>query len=201
MRVASLAMVGAGALLLMADSVECPDGYAEARFDASFTSTCPIELAPAKGEVHILLPAGNNQQDDALRTGLRAAGFGADSVSTRSSGANSDVCTAKSFTFTRESGTPRLRCSDVTLGSSEQTVTCDGRGQTPLVLRLGRRDLSDGSTPDAAPNDAGDAGDAEGGASTSDGGLAPAPAPSGTAFDPSGDSAIACTITFKQLPR
>src|SRR5262249_24994093 len=151
---ASLTMLGAGALLLMADSASCPDGYSDAKVDMSFTSTCPTDFAPKEGSLHFALPAGKDDsaQQKALADALRVAGIdapGARVNQIESGGDSKNVCRPISFSLYRAS--PAFNCGNIVLGLGEQNVTCkSGSSATPLALRVGveARDYNapDGST-------------------------------------------------------
>lgn len=147
-------MLGGGALLLMADSADCPDGYSAAKYDATFKSTCPVSLVPETGTVHIDLKASNSAggigDGTGLERDLRAAGFNINRASVNTSGGG-DTCSQSGFSF--EMSGPRY-CRLVNFALAEQTVTCSRNTVSPYALRLGRRDLSDGAVGDAETSDA-----------------------------------------------
>ena len=201
-RIASFAALGGGAFLLVADSAECPDGYVESRFAASFVSSCPAGVGPREGTVAITVPGGDGtSQDTSIVEGLRTAGFIVDEATSRTGNAG-DVCTTAGFSFRRTSGDVRFTCSDLRFDASRQEVKCSGQALTPLALSFGRRNVTDGAAEDFG--DAGDAGDAadegdgasDGGESEADSGIGK-PAPSARPAPGFGASQpIDCAITF-----
>ena len=72
---ASLAALGVVGLALVGDSSQefCTDGYAAARIDLAFTSTCPTWFGPARGEIHL----ATNKSDGALSAEFDEAIFNA----------------------------------------------------------------------------------------------------------------------------
>lgn len=188
-RLCSLLALGAGALLLLADSADCPDGYAGATWNASFASTCPADLVPATGSVHLTLANGNNPDEAALLRDLRAAGLKVAAAQVQTGGGG-NTCAQSGFRLELDaaSGGPRY-CTRVSFDGPSQEVTCTTTPPSATALRLGRRDLSDASSSDedATADAAGDAAAVEDADAT-----APVePADASAAAPPT-----TCTITF-----
>lgn len=158
-RLGSLVALGGGAFLLLADSADCPDGYAGANWNATFASTCPKELVPATGEVHLTLANGHDPDGAGLLRDLRAAGLKVASAQVLTGGA-ANTCAQSGFRLELDaaSGGPRY-CTRVSFDAASQEVTCTTTPPSATALRLGRRDLSDASSTDedASADAAGDA--------------------------------------------
>lgn len=114
-------MIAPGALLLVADSTNCPDGLAGATVDQDFESTCPTDLAPATGTVKFRLGGGSNGDEAGAERDLRAAGFRVASVRVL----DSPACQQDVVSFMLETGSgARVDCSALSLASETSTVKC-----------------------------------------------------------------------------
>lgn len=196
-RIASLLVLGAGATVLMADSADCPDGYAPITWNASFQSDCPSSVAPASGAVHIATPKGADARDR-LASGLRDAGFVVDGVIPSGSDGGGDVCTASGFGMTLGPAASSWVCDSVTFNTkTPQTVTCAPSTSKPLVMRVGTQAIDASAVdPDAAPTDAAVA-DA---ASTTDAAAPTAQDDGGSGGAPvAPQPATSCKVTFTRL--
>jgi hypothetical protein len=192
-RIASLAALGGGALLLVADSAECRDGFEETRYSASFRSTCPSDLAVGAGVLRVVL---NEQRDQQLLDALREAGLRAKDVHTRHQEVRADICANTGFSFSLSSGQTELRCEEVRFAADVQEITCShDRAASPRVLDVGVRPRDhdeDASFPDADDADA-DA-DVASDAGADDDASVTGPEPALTPERPS-----SCTITFTKM--
>lgn len=128
-------MLGAGALLLVADSAddggsdECPSELPAATFNATFTSTCPETYAPAEGALELALSASKSGDAAGLHQGLTRAGFRASRERIYCSG-------RAMFDISAATG-PYLTCSDFRYETTSQTIRCaattfaDGGASSP----------------------------------------------------------------------
>ena len=193
-RAGSIVAFAGGAVLLMADSANCPDGYATTGFDATYHSSCPSSGA-GDGTVHLAV-AGD--KDTELVQALRAGGLLVDGVEIRTSDSSKGQCASTSFTFHFDAAAtrPKLTCQAIALGSDTNRIVCSSGMLDPAALRIGKRDLEDGSTGDAQTSDASP--DAK--ATTSDSGIIAAPTSSSTPLQPPpGDTT--CVINFTRMAR
>lgn len=133
-------MIAPGALLLVADSTNCPDGLAGATVDQDFASTCPTDLVPATGTVKFRLGGGPNGDEAGAERDLRAAGIRVASVRVL----DSPACQQDVVSFMLETGSgARVDCSTLDLASETSTVKCSvGTAQS--------------ATEDASSSDAGE---------------------------------------------
>lgn len=195
-RLARLAPLLAGAALLLADSADptCTEGSKAVRFDARFTSTCPVELAPASGEVHLDLPdlpAEDPTYARRIVQAFRVAGFDADDSRVETNAEN--VCTPTAIRLARL----RLACGALRFDRDTQAVTCSTSSSVPLVLSLGRRDGSDAG---AGVTDGGEEAGSlalDAAAPAADAGRTTEPPPAPTAEPPAD---VTCTLSFQRLP-
>lgn len=131
-------MLGAGALLLVADSADdgdsatsiaCASELPAATFNATFTSTCPGTYAPGQGTLELALSASKSGDTVGLHQALMRAGF-------RASGESIDCSERASFDISATSG-QYLRCSGFRYDTASQTITCvagtfnDGGASSP----------------------------------------------------------------------
>lgn len=200
LRAASVAMLGFGGVLLLADSANCPDGYTEQTFDASFTSDCPASFAPAQGTLRLVVPGDIPAQ-------MRTAGFGP-LTATPVDRSDGDKCAVASFTVRSATQDVTLSCEGITVGKAEQTVRCSGSTVTPPVFAgVGLRDLPDASladatvSTDAGGNDAASTLTPEAGVSTTSdsGDASPATGPSSTGSSGTVARPVTCSITLKKI--
>lgn len=198
LRLARLAPLLGGAALLLADSADptCTEGSKAVRFDARFTSTCPVELAPEAGEVHLDLPDLPKEDPGYARRivqAFRVAGFDADDSRVDTNAEN--VCTPTAIRLARL----RLTCGALRFDADSQQVTCSTSSSVPLVLSLGRRDGSDAG---AGGDGAAEAGTLLLDASAPDASTAApqAPAPTSTTPEDVPPANVTCTLSFQRLP-
>ena len=182
-RLASLCALGAGALLLLADSSDpsCENGYNALRFAARFTSTCPANFAPPSGTLRIDLPNDGREIVEPLRI---AGVFAVGQVDTD----GRSVCTPTSL---RIAGL--LTCSSIDLSPlvGSQTITCSSDRTSPAVLKL--HTIDSGAGADATDQaDATDRADATDATVASEGGPP-------TSRPPPSNSPVTCTIVFEQV--
>lgn len=121
LRIGSFLMIAPGALFLVADSADCPDGLEGATADKDFESTCPTDLAPTTGTARFSLAAGSNGDEAGAQRDLRAAGIRAASVRvSHQASCRQDLV---SFMLETSSGS-RLDCSSLSLAAETSTMTC-----------------------------------------------------------------------------
>jgi hypothetical protein len=189
--VATLLAFAGGALLLMADSASCPDGYATASFDATYTSTCGLDYGAAQGTVHLPVTGEKGAE---LTKALKESGLLVDAASINTTEGGS-VCVSLAFSvsFAATSARPALTCASVQLDLDVNRIDCTSGALDPAALRLGKRDLGDGAAGDAQADAEAEAASPPG---TTDSGLGPVPA---APLQP--PSERRCVLTFTRLAR
>jgi hypothetical protein len=127
------------ALVPLNGCTECGDGWIDATYDATFTSSCPADVGPPSGEVHITTPKGEHADPmEAIGNALRSAGFRTQTPAVHKDGVagDTDVCVAIGFDMYGSGDTMEWFCSETLFGVKEQVVTCEGRtrfGKAPEV--------------------------------------------------------------------
>lgn len=144
----SALMLTAG--VLVADSTECPDGTRYEALNASYVSTCPVEMALPSGRVDWNGPSGSDA-NVGLANALRAGGIHASGVEFGETAyIAKNVCVVNSFSVRFDNG---RTCDMLKQDGASHLIACDMFGAVDASVsdaHLGDAYAVD-SDADAAP--------------------------------------------------